>query len=459
MKIFISSFLLAAMAFGGQSYTTQKGAGATAAAQQKETAETVKKALSINDISGAKRLKVEGATFRKFNLHFAEIVIDGKATDDDKKNLSLIRQIIERDLAITGNFAMIQAPAEKLATDALMKQGGAEGLSRLKLNFSADKISAVIEHKNLISGQTAKKYVASFKKESRRLSHLISQSIFEQFIGPEDIFLLQIAAIKRGKNDTQVVLFDFDGHNEQKLTSGVWGKATPYFAPGGKSILYTIISKEGQGIVEQEIGAAGIQFRTKKTGLNMDPRVLPDNSGLLATLSLGKDANIYRTSREGNVIERMTLSSGFNLSPSISPDGKTFAFVSTRGGTPQIYEQTLDPAAKKTEAKRLTIKGRYNQTPQYSPDGAFIAFTGRDEEKVFDIFLLERSSGDISRITQKQGRNQEPFFSPSGRFVIFSSEREGRKEPDIYLATLNGSHQYRLTTEGGYLSPVVRPKQ
>jgi TolB protein len=457
MKIIIISFLLALNALSEPTFDTKAGPGAAATAKQNDTAANVKKALSINDIGGATRLKIEGATFRSFNLFFPEITIDGKATAEDRKNLAQVRQIVERDLAITGNFSMVSA--SETPNDALIKQKGAEGLSRIKLSFSNDKIAAVVEHKNLINGKTSKKYIATLKKESRRLSHLLAQSIFEEFIGAEDLFLLQIAAVKRTKTDSQIVLFDFDGQNEQKITKGIWGKATPFFAPSGKSILYTIISKEGQGIVEQEIGSVGVQFRTKKPGLNLDPRVLPNNLGMLATLSLGKNANIYRTSREGNVIGTLTESSGFNLSPTISPDAKTFAFVSSRSGTPQIYEQTLDFNAKKTEAKRLTFQGRYNQTPQYSPDGSFIAFTGRDEEKIFDVFLLERSSGRISRVTQKQGRNQEPFFTPSGRFVIFTSERDGRAEPDVYIASLSGNHQYRLTTDGGYLSPVVRPKQ
>ena len=93
-----------------------------------------------------------------------------------------------------------------------------------------------------------------------------------------------------------------------------------------------------------------------------------------------------------------------------------------------------------------------------------IAFTGRDEKKVFDIFVLDRQSERISRVTQNQGRNQEPVFSPSGRYIVFTSERDGKKKPDIFIATLNGDHQYRLTDANnnqktlGYFSPAIKPK-
>ena len=135
----------------------------------------------------------------------------------------------------------------------------------------------------------------------------------------------------------------------------------------------------------------------------------------------------------------------------MSPDGKNIVFVSDRSGSSQIYEQPLiADSNKKKPAKRLTIQGRYNQTPHYSPDGNLIAFTGRDEQKVFDVFLLDRSNNRVSRITQNQGRNQEPYFVPSGRFVVLSSERgDHARIPELYLAvSINGNHQYRLTHGG-----------
>ncbi len=459
MKIAIIIFVLATEVFSGTSY--QQSSKDVAVENQNEKAASVEKTLSSNDIAGVTRLRVEGASFRKFNLFFPPFLTRDKITPEARKYGEQIREIIKRDLEITGNFAFIDAPADKNATEALLKQKGAEGLSQIQVGFSADKIVVSIEHKNLISGQSAKKSFSEFKGNIRRLSHLAAQSIFENFIGHEDLFLLQIASIKRIKNETQVVLMDFDGHNEQQLTKGIWGKTSPYFSPDGKSILYTIISKEGQGIVEQVIGASSVQFRTKKDGLNLDARILPNNKGMLATLSFNKNPNIYYASRDGTIISPITESTGFNLSPSISADGKFLAFVSTRSGTPQIYEQAFDPQGKKSDAKRLTFQGRYNQTPHYSPDNEFIVFTGRDEKLIFDVFLYRRKDGTISRITQNNGRrNQEPFFSPSGRFVIFVSERpENGNRSDIYLATLNGQHQYRLTQEGGYLSPVIRPVQ
>ncbi|MCA9508586.1 MAG: PD40 domain-containing protein, partial [Myxococcales bacterium] len=422
--------------------------------------QAAQKIVSANDISGATRLRVEGAAFRAFNFYFPALEVAAGASLAQQKQAQEIRDIIERDFLITGNISLIKLPQEKNPTEALIKQKGAEGLSRIRLSFSKDKLNAEIRHKNLMTQKISQVNISESSKEIRRFSHLIAQSIFEEFIGPENIFLTQIVAVKRYGNESQIVLMDFDGKNEQKITTGSWKKTMPYFAPDGKKIFYTVITKQGQGIVEQEIGKKEFKFLTRNPGINIEPRVLPGDLGLLLTLSLNKaDANIYRIDSNGKIIGTFTESLGFNLSPVISPDKKMVAFVSSRSGTPQIYEKAINLNDKKSEAKRMTFQGRYNQTPQYSPDGKYIAFTGRDENKVFDVFLLERSSGRISRVTENQGRNQEPFFFPSGRFLVFSSEREGRTISDLYLAMPYGDHQFRLTTDGGYLSAVVRPKE
>lgn len=430
--------------------------------KQSDRVEEVKKTLAEGQLQGVNaRLKVEGATFRTFNLYFAPTKESGVLTSEQKKQIKEVRSIIERDLAIVGGFNfMVESKSDQ---DNLLKQKGAEGVSRLSLGIKGDRISASIEHKNLITGKKSYESFTANLKGIRRLSHLVSQSIYQEFIGPEDIFLLQIAAVKRFGKESQIVLLDFDGHEETNISTNSWTKASPYFSPDGKKILYAVISSEGQGIVEQEIGKNNFEFRVKKSGVNLDPRIFPDDSGMLATLSYENKANIYLLSRTGSIKRKVTDGVGLNLSPSISSDGKEMVFVSDRSGSPQIYVQSLGANAKAAPV-RLTFQGKYNQTPHFSPDNKLIAFTGRDENKVFDIFLLERSSGRISRITENQGRNQEPYFSPSGRFVIFTSEREGKKKPEIFLASLNGNHQVRLTDANadkktsGYFSPVIRPK-
>src|SRR5262249_11386894 len=137
-----------------------------------------------------------------------------------------------------------------------------------------------------------------------------------------------------------------------------------------------------------------------------------------------------------------------NSSPSWAPDGRRIAFVSNRGGSPQIYIMT----ANGSEARRITFQGNYNTTPSWSAPGDLIAFTARDEFGTFDIFTVNVDTGKVIRLTQNQGSNEEPTFSPNGRLIIFSSTRSG--ESHLYVMTPDGHSQLPLPMDkGSYYTP------
>ena len=200
---------------------------------------------------GVSRLRVEGG-IKTFNLFIPSTQLSLLLNSQERKTSADIRQIIERDLAITGGFNIMTGSGvmQKNNNETLLKQKGAEGVSYLSLSFSRPLIRAVVEHKNFMTGQEAKQTFEGSVSQARRLAHQLAQSIYENYVGPEDIFLCQIAAIKKSKGSSQVVLLDFDGHNEISISSGISIKSAPYFAPDGKTILYTIVSDQGQEIAQ-----------------------------------------------------------------------------------------------------------------------------------------------------------------------------------------------------------------
>jgi TolB protein len=429
-----------------------------------QTAESAQKALAkekegmLSTVNA--KVRVEGATFRPFKLFLKDVTGPKGKIGEAAKLTEQVWRVIENDLAISGGVTLDKNAILDPKNEALLKAKGVEGRSLITFEVSNTEIKASIDNKNLITGQQSRSSFRGKKGDTRILAHHLAKNIFEKYVGPEDLFLLEIAAVKNTKQGAQIVLMDFDGYNERPLTAGNWLKTSPSFSPDGKSILYTVITPRGHAITEQVIGSKNVKFLMRNAGLNIDPRIFPDESGMLATLSFGVQPNIYLASRGGEIKAKLTESLGMNLSPSISSDGKRMAFVSTRSGTPQIYMQELNVTdAKKAVAKRITFQGQYNQTPAISPDGKLVAFTGRDEKRVFDIFVVEPDSTRVSRITQNQGSNMEPSFTPSVRYVYFSSnERTSHANHEIYLATLNGAHQVRITTTGGFITPIVRPR-
>lgn len=217
-----------------------------------------------------------------------------------------------------------------------------------------------------------------------------------------------------------------------------------------------------------------------------DVEISPDGQIVACTLwTLDKASNqnkraIWLVPVKGGSPRQFTSGEKQDRSPRWSPDGKTLAFVSTRGDKPQIYLIDLDGG----EARRLTNRPNGAASPVWSPDGKRIAFlssvdarerrdedrglkppddpglakardeqrkqaeadridprihddvpyrTGTDymSERRSHIYVVEAGGGAPVRLTSGDYDYAEPTWSPDGR-SIYAHAKRGRR-PNIFL--------------------------
>ena len=151
------------------------------------------------------------------------------------------------------------------------------------------------------------KNYSAHHKSLRRLAHLIAQSIYEEFIGPENLFLLQIAAVKREGSQSQIVLLDFDGQGEIPITEGSWSKTSPYFSLNGQTIFYTVHSPpRGGELFKAKLALKSFSFVSGSQGSIWTLVCCPTDRGMFATFSFESSANIYRIARSGAIMGKLT---------------------------------------------------------------------------------------------------------------------------------------------------------
>lgn len=114
----------------------------------------------------------------------------------------------------------------------------------------------------------------------------------------------------------------------------------------------------------------------KLVGLE-DPQISPDGQWIAFVhvvpnaMDKSYTRNIWLAATDGSGVQPFTRS-GKDSQPRWSPTGRHLAFVSARGGKPQIYVAPV--AAPGGEARALTSHPNGATSPAWSPDGSQIAF-------------------------------------------------------------------------------------
>lgn len=187
------------------------------------------------------------------------------------------------------------------------------------------------------------------------------------------------------------------------------------------------------------------------------------------------DYDIYTSRADGSDVRRLTNSRGYDAEATLSPDGTTIVFTSTRDGDLEIYTMNVDGS----NVRRLTTDAGYDGGPFFSHDGRMIVYrafhpapgAALDEYRgllarnmvrpsTMELWVMNADGSNKRKITSLGGANFAPYFTPDNQHVIFSSNHanpRGRNF-DLYLVRLDGTGLEQITTYGDFDGfPVFSP--
>ena len=176
-------------------------------------------------------------------------------------------------------------------------------------------------------------------------------------------------------------------------------------------------------------------------------RALPLWSTLVAAMSVARAAPL-------GLAYQLTYS--INDSPSPSPDGRRWVYVSVVAGHSQLFIMNAD-GSRRTQ---LTRDDFDHDDPAWSPDGTLIAFTsGRDGGEA--IAIVRADGTGLQTLTPPSQRMIHPSWSPDGRALVYCSDDDlkppHKNDSDIWRLELATRHAARLVTGGVNTYPSYSP--
>ena len=143
-------------------------------------------------------------------------------------------------------------------------------------------------------------------------------------------------------------------------------------------------------------------------------------------------------------------------SPSLSADGKWIIFTAERAGQADLYRVHPDGSG----LQQLTTDPAFDDQGTLSPDGATVAFVSTRGSGIANIWLLDIATNKYKNLTNSSAGNFRPSWSPDGDWIAFSSDRDATpgkfpgmwehlQSTGIYIVRPDGTGLRRLTRTGG----------
>lgn len=261
-----------------------------------------------------------------------------------------------------------------------------------------------------------------------------------------------------------------------RASTGLGRTTCPYFLPGDSVVVYA--TTEGSDSACPEVPERGPEGRyvwpiyptydmvlhnlhtQAKTSIATSPHydaeatVSPKGDRMVFTSTRNGDLDLYTCDLDGNDIQQVTNTLGYDGGAFFSPDGKWLVWRASRPKTEEeiqkykalLSQNLVEPTSMElfvakvdgSEMRQITHLGGANWAPFFHPNGDKVLFSSNHESGrfPFNIYMINLDGTELEQITFDEAFDSFPMFSPDGTRLAFSSNRNnGRtRSTNVFVA-------------------------
>ena len=193
---------------------------------------------------------------------------------------------------------------------------------------------------------------------------------------------------------------------------------------------------------------------TNDPGYDAEATISPDGKTMLFTSTRDGDLELYLMDLKTEKVIRVTHELGYDGGAWFSPDGKKLLWRASRPKTADGVKEYKDLLAEGlvaptnmevwianadgSDAKQITNLGQANWAPNFMPDGRVIFCSNHEYKRgfPFNMYTMNADGSNIQKVSRDKGFDAFPMFSPNGKKIIFSSNRNngGTRDTNVFIA-------------------------
>jgi Tol biopolymer transport system component len=209
---------------------------------------------------------------------------------------------------------------------------------------------------------------------------------------------------------------------------------------------------ESMDIFMADLNGKIVKQLTTEKGYDAEATISPDGKTMLFTSTRNGDLDLYLMDLKTNAVQQITTALGYDGGAWFSPDGKKIVWRASRPKTESevseykqlLAENLVAPTNMEvwvanvdgSNAQQITNLGKANWAPNFMPDSKHIIYCSNHEYPrgfPFNMYITDINGKGKEKISRDKGFDAFPMFSPNGKKLIFASNRNNGGSRDTNL--------------------------
>lgn len=302
----------------------------------------------------------------------------------------------------SGSAANARLYAHTIADEIHQQQRALRGVARTKLAFSSDrnreKLVGTVENRD-----TKEIYIADYDGANQRRITVNRQLNITPVWSP-DARAIAYTSYRRGFPDIFVALI-YQGTQETP-TNNRGQNWLPAYSPDGTRLVFTSNRDGNPELYAMNRDGSNIRRLTTHPTIDTTPTWSPSGTQIAFTSDRSGSPQIYIMGADGSGVRRLTTAESYADRPTWSPAPfNEIAFAARTG--PGYDIKIYDLATGQT--KQITYGEGSNESPAYAPNGRHLAFVSTRGGRP-NVYTVGRDGRGLRQIT-RDGGNFTPSWS------------------------------------------------